>query len=344
MKYLRALLTVLIVAVLLYFFLQNVNFKEVVSIIKGINPLYPVVFFLGLYLQYYIRAYRWGIILGTHKKNISFWNLYHYTLIGFFISTLIPGRVGEPARGILLAADENINKSYGLASVVIERLIDILMIVLFFIVSLFFLDPLKFPLLQTIKGPAFIALPFILFIFLLFYLINLEKAFAYFEQFTRFCGKLIPSRFREKVISFIIDFVKGLRIKLTSGDFVKLIISSVFVWLIQIPFYWFLLKGFSFGQEVSFFATMPYFSIIVLSAAVPTPGMAGSFDAASRLTLEQLYQAPSAQATAYTLLAHFLIIAVMIIPGLVSVWAKGVNLKTIRSIKETKEEDKKKEE
>ena len=45
MKYVKIILIVVIVGVLLYFFLQNINFGEVMSIIKGLNPIYPIVFF-----------------------------------------------------------------------------------------------------------------------------------------------------------------------------------------------------------------------------------------------------------------------------------------------------------
>ena len=79
--------------------------------------------------------------------------------------------------------------------------------------------------------------------------------------------------------------------------------------------------------------TVPYFCVIVASASIPTPGMAGSFDAASKLTLNQLYGVETNAAAAYTLLAHFLILAVMIIPGLIAFWSKGIHMQTIKEMK-----------
>ena len=136
MRYVKILLIVGIVGVLLYFFFQDVNFGEVIAIIKGLNPIFPIVFFTGLFLQFFIRAYRWGLLLKPHKEKIPLLTLYNYTVIGFLISTILPGRLGEPAKGMLLASEENISRSYGLASVVLERLIDSLMIVLLFLTSL----------------------------------------------------------------------------------------------------------------------------------------------------------------------------------------------------------------
>jgi len=67
----------------------------------------------------------------TDAWKHSLLTLYNYTAIGFFLN-LLPGRLGEPVRGILLAREEKIDKSYGLASVVVERMIDFLMMILIF--------------------------------------------------------------------------------------------------------------------------------------------------------------------------------------------------------------------
>jgi uncharacterized protein (TIRG00374 family) len=338
MKYIKIILLVLIVGVLLYFFLQNVDFEEVISIIKGLNPIYPIVFFLGLFLQFFVRSYRWGILLKPHKEKISIFTLYNYTIIGFFISTLIPGRVGEPARAILLAREEKISGSFVLASVVLERLIDSIMVVLLFLVSLFFIDVHQFPFLLSLRKIAYFVFPLMLLVLLLFYLLNTDKVFRYVEKMVVLLSKLIPSRIRERATAFLLNFVKGLRLDLSLADFIKLALLSPIVWLFLVPFYWFLMRGFDFGSGIGIVESIPYFSIIVASAAIPTPGMAGSFDAASRHALEQLYGVGTNAAAAYTLLVHFIIILAFVIPGLIAVWTKGVNLKTVRNLKGEKDE------
>jgi uncharacterized protein (TIRG00374 family) len=255
-------------------------------------------------------------------------------MIGFFISILLPGRVGEPARGILLATEEKISRSYGLASVVLERLIDSMVVVLLFLVSLFFIRDIHSQLLTNLRKVAYFAFPIMVLIFLLFYLINTNKVFSYVEKMIHFFSRIIPAKIRERIVSFSLNFVKGLRLNLGIWDFIKLSLSSIMVWLFLIPFYWFLLKGFDLGTHISMLETIPYFGIIVVAAAIPTPGMAGSFDAGSRHALEQLYGVGTNPAAAYTLLVHSLIIMVIVIPGLVALWTKGVNLRTIRHLKD----------
>ncbi|MCP4213992.1 MAG: flippase-like domain-containing protein [bacterium] len=332
MKYLKLIIILGLVGVLLYFFLNNVDFEEVINIIKEVNPLYPLLFLFGTYGQYYLRAYRWGIILRPHKQKISLMTLYNYTVIGFLLNTLIPGRVGEPARGILLAKEEGIDKSLGLASVVVERLIDSLMVVLLFLSSLLFLDSTTSPFMAKLKTASYYILPVMIFIFLTFYLINTPKVFSIVEKIIRFFSKLLPLKIREKVVAFLLEFVRGLRLDLSTKDYLRLALSSALIWVYLIPFYWILMQGFAFGSGIGILEAVPYFSVIVVSAAIPTPGMAGSFDAASRHGLENLYGVGTNPAAAYTLLVHFLIILILLIPGLVALWSKGLNLKTLRNL------------
>jgi uncharacterized protein (TIRG00374 family) len=330
MKYLKFVLIFSVVALLLFFFFKDVNFSEVGNIVKDINPLYPLVFFIGHLFQYFIRAYRWGIILSPYKKKIPLMTLFDFTAIGFFLN-LLPGRLGEPARGILLARHEKIDKSYGLASVVIERMIDFLMMILIFLVSLFFVNINGSALLLKLQNISFYILPVIILIFLMFYLINLPRVFSIVEKIVVFLAKVVPRKIRKKTIKFTLNFLKGLKLHLPVLDFIKLFFSSLLVWLYLIGFYWFLMKGFNIN--ITFAETIPYFSILVLFAAIPTPGMTGTMDLGSKVGLTQLYNVSTDTAVAFTILLHALLLSVWVIWGLVAVWRQGLSFKTLKNIK-----------
>lgn len=345
MKYIKFILVLIVVILLLFLFFNNVDPAKVWELLSNVSFIYPAVFLLGLFLQFFIRGYRWGILFRPYKKKISILTLYNYTVIGFLINTIIPGRVGEPARGILLSEEVSVKKSHGLATVVLERMIDFLVIILLFFVSLFFLKDTSSPLLVQLKKGAYIFLPIVVLVFISFFLINTGKIFIIFERFVRFMSRLIPIQFRERVAEFLINFVKALRLNLGFGDFIKLSLSSVLVWIFLIPFYWFLMQGFDFGSSISLLEIIPYFSLIVISAAIPTPGMAGSFDAASKLGLLELYKNHQGfsiisenGAAAYTLFVHVLILIVIIVPGVIALLSKGINLKSVYKIREKKNE------
>ena len=345
MKYFKFLIVLILVFILLYFFFQNVEFKLVIDIIKNVNPLYIIIFIAGLYTQFFIRAYRWGILFRPFKKNISILNLYHYSFIGMFINTLIPGRIGEPARGILIAREEGLESGSGLATIVIERMIDSLMIVVLFFTSLLFIDSSNSVLLEKLKLGGVIFLPLVISVFIMFYLINIPGIFNIVERILRFVLRIVPERSRDKVTEFFLNFIKGLKLKLGFTDSLKLLLSSILVWVYLVPFYWYLMQGFKFGSLISLLDTVPYFSLIVMSAAIPTPGMAGSLDAASKHGLLELYKNSAGQsivnvneAAAYTLLVHVLIILVIVVPGFISFSAKGLKMSSIKKVGEKTDE------
>ncbi len=340
MKILKIVLLIIVVVALLYFFFNNLDLAEVAKIIKDINPIYPVVFLLGLFFQFFIRAYRWRIILSPFKKSISIYSLYNYIVIGFFINSIVPGRLGEPARGVLLAGEIGIKKSEGLASVVLERMIDFLMIIVIFFLSLLFLEKTDSPIFVSLKKGAIVLFPIIVFIFFLFYLINIEGMSGFVEKLIKLTSKPLPLKYREKWIESLGNFLKGLKLKLSAWNYIKLLLSSLLVWMWLVPLYWFLMKGFAFGSGVSVMQTVPYFSIIVVSAAIPTPGMTGSLDAASKLGLMELYGytgITTNQAGAFTLLVHVLILIAILIPGIVAIKMKGLKIRSILGITERDE-------
>lgn len=334
MKYLKIIIILAIIVVLFLFFFKNVNFTEVLKSLKNINPIYPIVFIFGCLLQFFIRGYRWGIILKPYKNKIPILTLYNFTVIGFFLNIIPGGRVGEAARGILLAREVEIKRSYGLASVVLERVIDILIMTLLFLTSLFFIDN-KSTFLLKLKDISLYLLIVMLFIFCMFYMLNLKKIFILVERFIYFISKISPKKIRERVALFLLSFVKGLKLNLSIFGFIKLFLSSIVVWLSIIPFFWFLMKGFDI--DINIFKTIPYFCVIAVSASVPTPAMAGSLDAGSKLGLTKLFNVSPETAVAYTLLFHFLIVACTIIAGLIAFWKYGLNFKIIRGIKKNNE-------
>ncbi len=329
MRYLKIIFILGIAGLLLVFFFKDVDFSEVARIVQDINPMYPIVFFIGSFLQYFIRAYRWGIILKPYKNKIPLSTLYNFTAIGFFLN-LLPGRLGEPVRGILLAREENIKKSYGLASVVVERMIDFLMMILIFLLSLFFIKDNDSALLSKLKELSFYILPILVLVFCIFYLLNSPRIFTLVEKTALAFSKVFPQRIRDRVVNFILNFLKGLKINLPVLDFIKLFFSSMFVWLSIAAFYWILLKGFDI--HINYFEIIPYFSVLVVFAAIPTPGMTGTIDLGSKLALMQLYHISKDTAVAFTLLAHVQLLIVWVVLGLIAIWMQGLNFKILKNI------------
>ena len=77
-------------------------------------------------------------------------------------------------------------------------------------------------------------------------------------------------------------------------------------------------------------AVIPFLAVIFVSAAMPTPGMAGSLDLASKYALTGLFGVTAETAVAFTILFHFLLLVAPIALGLARLLARGLELQNHR--------------
>ncbi|MBW2564609.1 MAG: flippase-like domain-containing protein, partial [Deltaproteobacteria bacterium] len=85
----------------LYFAFRNVPFADLTAYLGSINYLWVLPSTLLVLISFVLRAVRWQLIL-KKKQKIGFLSSYHPLIIGFMINCILPGRVGEVARPVIL--------------------------------------------------------------------------------------------------------------------------------------------------------------------------------------------------------------------------------------------------
>ena len=117
----------------LYLAFRNVPLAELVNYLLSINYLWILPTAVLILISFVIRAVRWQLILGSHR-HVSFRNAFHPLMIGFMVNCVLPGRVGEVARPAILKKKENVPITTGLATVVAERIFDMGILIILFVV------------------------------------------------------------------------------------------------------------------------------------------------------------------------------------------------------------------
>lgn len=79
------------------------------------------------FLSHLSRAYRWRFVLSPLGFSVKLSNAYHAVMSGYVINFTVP-RSGEVARAGLLTKYENIPFEKSIATIVVERVIDVLML------------------------------------------------------------------------------------------------------------------------------------------------------------------------------------------------------------------------
>ncbi|MCJ7825609.1 MAG: flippase-like domain-containing protein, partial [Anaerolineales bacterium] len=255
-------------------------------------------YFLGVWA----RAWRWHYLLRP-LKSIPTRTMFPIVAIGYMGNNIYPARAGELLRAYVLRRKEQVPISASLATIIVERAFDGIVMLAFVFINLPELTSLTADsgFAGSIRALALIGAAVFLGAVLVFLLMA-----AFTEQsklaISWFTDRLVPVRFRDNVDAVSARFLEGLASLRSPRDVAMLFLSSVVIWLFETGKYWFVMHAFPF--EVSFFALMLMNGIVNLATTIPSaPGYIGTFDAPGIAVL-QAYSVPNALAAGYTLVLH----------------------------------------
>jgi uncharacterized protein (TIRG00374 family) len=121
---LKIAVAVVLSGLFLFLFFRRVDWGEVLRSLTEVDPL---LFALSVPLgasHFLTRALRWKYLLAPEKKGIRYGNLVAGNAVGFTVSMLFPGRVGEVVKPLYVARKEKIRPGYAVGTIVVERVFD----------------------------------------------------------------------------------------------------------------------------------------------------------------------------------------------------------------------------
>src|SRR5688572_10620220 len=274
-------------------FWQTVQKANFIWLIPGVG-----VYFIGVW----VRAWRWHYLLKPIKE-IPTKKMFPITTIGYMGNNIYPARAGEVLRAVILKRKEGVPVSASLATIIVERIFDGVVMLAFIFVNLSELAKLTGAsgFVGNIQQVAIIGTGIFLgalFVFLLA---------AMFPKVTAKIGlwvvvRLTPQRLHTKIIDIMTKFLDGLASLRSPFNVLMVFFTSVIIWLLETGKYWFVMHAFNF--QVSFFALMLMNGIVKLATTIPSaPGYIGTFDALGIAVLTA-YGVSQATAAGYTLTLH----------------------------------------
>lgn len=255
-------------------------------------------YFIGVWA----RAWRWHYLLRP-LKSIPTRKMFPIVTIGYMGNNIYPARAGELLRAYVLRRNEGIPVSASLATIVIERAFDGLVMLGFVFLTLPQLTMLTSAsgFIGNIRQLAVIGAVVFLAAVGLFILMAVFPEPA--QKMIGWTGdRLVPEKFRQTYDSITKKFLGGLASLRSPKDVMMVLVTSIVIWLFETCKYWFLMHAFDF--TVSFFALMLMNGIVNLATTIPSaPGYVGTFDAPGIAVLEAFGVNP-AIAAGYTLVLH----------------------------------------
>lgn len=295
-------LGIVISAVFLYLALRGMHLADAWEAIKSAHYwwLLPgiAVYFVGVW----VRAWRWHYLLRPLKK-ISTRSMFPIVTIGYMGNNIFPARAGEVLRAAILKDREQVPISASLATIIVERIFDAVVMLGFVFFNLGALENLTqnsgfVGNIQQLSIWGSIIFFGALIVFLLA---------AMFPKVTErvtigVINRVAPQNIRTKTREVALRFLTGLESLRSPKDALMVFLTTVLIWLLETGKYWFVMHAFNFN--VSFYALMLMNGIVNLATTLPSaPGYIGTFDAPGIAVLSA-YGVPQALAAAYTLVLH----------------------------------------
>lgn len=283
------------------------------------------VYFVGLWA----RTWRWHFML-RHLKPVPLPRLFPVVCIGYFGNNVYPFRAGEVIRSYVLRRREEISITSSLATVIIERIFDGLVMLLFVFLALPFAPiPSAFQRLVVLVT-VLLLIATAVFIWMA---VRPRRVAAFYGWLA---GHLLPERVRIRTDELYARFMEGIGSLRSSSDVLMIFATSVVVWLMETVKYWFVMQAFAFS--VSFLALMLMNGIVNLATSLPSaPGYIGTFDTPGIETLVA-YGVDAELAASYTLTLHVALWVPVTLVGGLYFWREQLRWSDFRAAQEEAEQ------
>jgi len=129
----------LIGLIIIVFILSRIDIHKTLQILKSIKLIPALVVTLTSVLMILLRAVRWQILMKGQGINIDFLAAVEIYAAGYFIGSITPGRVGEFSKAYYLKKVYPDSRWDAIASITVDRLLDVAFVLLTGICALIYL-------------------------------------------------------------------------------------------------------------------------------------------------------------------------------------------------------------
>ncbi len=317
-------------ALLLALFFRNLDLQELLGTLSQARPGWLALALAITIVNFPHRSWRWTRLL-HHVRHVTQRESFFATTIGFAASVLLPARAGEIVRPAVLSRRTGLPFAPALASIAVERLVDLGTVVLLFVVyAAGGWAPSDLPAearerLELLRSAALLVGAATLLVFAGLGLLAARPALA--ERVLAPLDRRLPRGIGPRVVAFLRSFLGGLASVRTPGDVAVLAASSAVLWLLNALQFYAVARAFEIDLPfpVSFFVL----TWAVLGLAIPTPGGVGGYHAAVAYALTGFYGVAAAPAAAMALATHAIAFVPITIAGAVLLAGSGLTLRRL---------------
>jgi uncharacterized protein (TIRG00374 family) len=305
-------------------FLSHANVSEIWSEVRRARVDLLVASFVAIVLTYVIRARRWQHLLDPIGPT-RFRTALRTTVIGFAALGLLPARAGDVLRPYLLARQEGLSVSATMATILLERVLDLVAVLVLLAVYVWWIaDPAAIPprLLRPIEVSAAAAAALALGLLAVMWMLATHP--ERIGGLVLAAGRVLPHAAAERLSGLARTFSSGFAAARDPRGLAAAIAWSLPLWLAIAGEVW--LVTVAFGIVMPFAGSFLVQAILLIGVAAPTPGGIGTYHEAYRLAVTTFFGAPEDAAVAAAIVTHAVSYFPVILVGLVFMVQDGFSI------------------
>jgi glycosyltransferase 2 family protein len=329
--HLRTAIVVVLAVAMLAWFLKGANLSDVWAEIARARLEYLALALGSIVLTYLLRGLRWQYLLLPLGRP-HFPIVFKTTVIGFAASTLLPARAGEVIRPYLLARREGFNATAAFATVIVERLLDLLTVLLLFAAYLLLAGPAgstaSSDVIRALKMGGLVAGAASI-----MGLAVMMVAAGNPEGFSRWALRIehvLPATVAHAVANLVKTFLEGLAVVRQPQRLAISGLLSIPLWLSIALGIWAVSQAYHI--EMSYLGSFAMMAVLVVGVAVPTPGAVGGFHQAYRIGATAIFGAANDRAVGAAIVLHAISFVPVTIFGAVFMAQEGLSLSRVQGI------------
>ena len=281
----------------------------------------------------YGRALRWAVMLRPLRPDPDVWGLFKATAIGFTAVVLL-GRPGEFVRPYLIALKEKVPLSSQLAAWILERLCDLLAVLLVFGFAVSQIQASRASLGRTFRwalttGGYAVGILAAVCLLLLIMMARFSGIMR-----TRLVAALgfLPNRYHERVGRAVGAFMDGTAATQTQGSAIQLCLYTVLEWALIVVCFVCMFKSCHETQAFALQDVVIFIGFVAFGSVIQIPGVGGGMQLVAVVVLTELYGISLEVATSLAIVV-WVVSFVSIVPvGLGFAFHEGINWRKLKGL------------
>lgn len=268
--------TLIIAFGLLWYVFRDIDLGTLFEKVKKADFTFVYISIALSLISHFLRGYRWTLLLKPLNYKVNSFRAFIAVMVGYFANLLLP-RMGEITRCAILKKTDNIAIPASLGTVISERIIDLLLLLLLIFSTIIiefktlknFLSDYVNSIIEGFNLGNYLVLGGVL---LLVILIGIYL-------FRRYNESIRSSNFYKKLNPMVYDLISGLKSIRNIKEKTAFFVSTALIWILYYLMSYIIVFSFPETSNLDFFAGLSILMAGGLGMAAPVQGGIGTYHA-----------------------------------------------------------------